>query len=1641
MDTCSLFEEDEVYVYNSGKGYKFGLVLENSEYVSSSDEDETDKPEDRLQKGTVRVAWHPSGKETVVPENKVKLVDRSLMPGDVVRRLIPGQDTQCGFVMNMEVRAHLHILRSNKYLYNVDSKDLEPILKFESGQEVILDLWWGKVETVIVDTVLVFADGARCRVDEGDIVMYEDITEKQRHGEFSMCLHYPGQKLRGPMDALCDAKWLHSTPRYGHKAANKIGKSQIVYVTIEKIETRSVGVHWVFGGSNGPDGVSTPPPRSIEGEAVARLKILDWFSGCSLQIGDRMLYRIKNDDHLVTVDPGKAYDPSTAMIKGTGIQIVQGTGDTGHDKNNDDAGGPNNEQGAKDGDDEGDTDYEDVDEGEDSDDAEDEKSGSVGSRAAGGRGKKRNKGGFKPGSLRHKASKQNPRTACKRSGKERVVKPDMVVEVEAEFTTSWAKVMWQDGSIESDIPSVELFPVHHLDELEFFPGDFVLSNIDLVEPADYGVVASADHAERTCKVHWYQVYDAGKAAVNSVPKLVEANCEMSVYDLKDHPDYKFRPGQSVVPVGGVENRTEENSSACQTVGQIYELDPNGHLVVKWADGSISQRYPQEVFIVSDEADDDSDNDEWESESDYESNASSRESWETESEQEVVGEEEGAKADKDDSGCDQGALAEHKQELDSLLGRAESALVRLQKLLNTFDVSVSAPDCFHDIIRIYRNCHDLDKILKSSFFSDPELQLLISQAKQELKRDKTNKISKHLTQLFEAWSQSMPATGNTSRTFGLVGVDGKTITFGPMKNSASSLDVLVEMPATELSDGARKLDDSSEEAVGATGGKDIAVDREKNVCGDPSTSAENLMAAKNLESRVLKKEFSEPAIGSLDLHTEANGRRPSDPTVEGMSSVQHEAKRGEANLVGENCVAKASKRVKSDSFDESGREAKKSRDDTKYSNQVAQELCFKICKCLQKQILLIHEDMNKRTQRLFSSCESQAACEGKTESQAGGNAAKSSSTELCKQELTESAASCDKQPSNPVISPSVVMSEAEHKGGDSLAQDVTSTLEVETDSVPVSIDECGERVNETEAAVASGRKHGGDEKGDMAAAPAPSTDVDTGHEASCESPADQEDDDITSTFSDVKSEDVPCKGFQMDSEVPQSHAFVKKESQPPNLRSFRTAVKKELKLFQTSLPDGIFVHGFEDRLDLYSVMILGPDGTPYEDAVFLFDIMLPNDYPTSPPICHYHSYCSDRLNPNLYEDGKVCVSLLGTWSGKGTEVWTHKSNLLQVLLSIQGLILVREPYYNEAGFERQRGTQVGEENSRMYNEMAILKTCQSLTEMCKRPPETFKEEVLRYLLSHGPRMIARLQQWVEMSESKKVQPGRHQSGDDSISGPSSSAQAPPTTSVSAGEALPTTSVSAGEAPPPQDPLSVLSSPTPATATQAGSTVPVEGEMTGVAGGARSEVCSPTTAAASGSSQCVRASDSTGGERVSDSTGGERVAPPGGVGAPNSGKVPVADGLQSFTSSNEAAAEVTERGQSAGSESVAASSDTVASSAAGNNTAENVSSQKKKLSEGVDRTEEKKTVDSVHNKMVSVSDQLQNLSLSQNDPGEANGKQPRVDSNCEPVSADGKKDPEFPLFPMSRGFCITLRKHLRLYKKSLEQLSSSLVSNSS
>lgn len=67
--------------------------------------------------------------------------------------------------------------------------------------------------------------------------------------------------------------------------------------------------------------------------------------------------------------------------------------------------------------------------------------------------------------------------------------------------------------------------------------------------------------------------------------------------------------------------------------------------------------------------------------------------------------------------------------------------------------------------------------------------------------------------------------------------------------------------------------------------------------------------------------------------------------------------------------------------------------------------------------------------------------------------------------------------------------------------------------------------------------------------------------------------------------------------------------------------------------------------------------------------------------------------------------MGTWNGGQNEKWNENaSTLLQVFISIQSLILVEHPYFNEPGYESNMNTQHGMQQSTLYNENIKIATC-------------------------------------------------------------------------------------------------------------------------------------------------------------------------------------------------------------------------------------------------------------------------------------------------------------------------------------------------
>ncbi|GJX11523.1 ubiquitin-conjugating enzyme/RWD-like protein [Tanacetum coccineum] len=125
------------------------------------------------------------------------------------------------------------------------------------------------------------------------------------------------------------------------------------------------------------------------------------------------------------------------------------------------------------------------------------------------------------------------------------------------------------------------------------------------------------------------------------------------------------------------------------------------------------------------------------------------------------------------------------------------------------------------------------------------------------------------------------------------------------------------------------------------------------------------------------------------------------------------------------------------------------------------------------------------------------------------------------------------------------------------------------------------------------------------------------------------------------------------------------------------IHEECKILTEHLPETIFVRAYEDREDLLRAVIIGPEGTPFHNVLFFFVVCFPMQYPDSPPlqiVCS-HSFVLG-VHPNMNKCGEE--QLFRTYTTATLEkTWVPgTSNLLQYLLSIQGLILTTMPLFNE-----------------------------------------------------------------------------------------------------------------------------------------------------------------------------------------------------------------------------------------------------------------------------------------------------------------------------------------------------------------------------
>jgi ubiquitin-protein ligase len=126
------------------------------------------------------------------------------------------------------------------------------------------------------------------------------------------------------------------------------------------------------------------------------------------------------------------------------------------------------------------------------------------------------------------------------------------------------------------------------------------------------------------------------------------------------------------------------------------------------------------------------------------------------------------------------------------------------------------------------------------------------------------------------------------------------------------------------------------------------------------------------------------------------------------------------------------------------------------------------------------------------------------------------------------------------------------------------------------------------------------------------------------------------------------------------------------------IKDVVDVIKNPLTDqGIYyVHDEDNMLHGYA-MLIGQKDTPYENGIYFLNLKFPYNYPYSPPKLEYLTNDGKtRFNPNLYRNGKVCLSILNTWRG---EQWTSCQTIRTILLTLI-TVLNDKPLLNEPGIK-------------------------------------------------------------------------------------------------------------------------------------------------------------------------------------------------------------------------------------------------------------------------------------------------------------------------------------------------------------------------
>jgi len=122
----------------------------------------------------------------------------------------------------------------------------------------------------------------------------------------------------------------------------------------------------------------------------------------------------------------------------------------------------------------------------------------------------------------------------------------------------------------------------------------------------------------------------------------------------------------------------------------------------------------------------------------------------------------------------------------------------------------------------------------------------------------------------------------------------------------------------------------------------------------------------------------------------------------------------------------------------------------------------------------------------------------------------------------------------------------------------------------------------------------------------------------------------------------------------------------------TTIKRLQLEYKEQLKDPNYYYSIEidpSNFLKWNVLLLGPSDTIFEGGIFKCELIFPKEYPNKPPDFRF---IDNLFHPNIYNDGKVCISILHEGIDEYgyeniSERWNPSQSVNTILMSIISML--------------------------------------------------------------------------------------------------------------------------------------------------------------------------------------------------------------------------------------------------------------------------------------------------------------------------------------------------------------------------------------